>query len=259
MGEDGMRVSALAITPVKGLRISPRASLELGRNGIRGDRLLYLIDERGRMVNGKQCGELNQVVAELEGGRLTLGFPDGSKLTGELEQGVPMQSTIHSRPRSARAIAGPFSAALSEHCGRELRLVRAEDGGSAIDRGEDGAVSLISRASIAGVAESAGEGSIDARRFRMSIEVDGSEPFEEDRWVGRALQIGGAQVRVNGHVGRCLVTGRYPESGEPDVPMLDHLRAIRSGALTTEPLALGVHGAISQPGPVSVGDPVELL
>lgn len=254
-----MRVSALALTPVKGLRISPRTSLELERAGIVGDRVLYLIDERGRMVNGKQCGELNQVVAELEEGRLTLGLPDGSKLTGELEPGALLQSTIHSRPRAARAIAGSFSAAISEHCGRELRLVRAEDGGSAIDRGEEGAVSLVSRASVADLALSAGEERIDPRRFRMSIEVEGPEPFAEDRWVGRELQVGGAHVIVHGHVGRCLVTGRDPESGESDVPMLDHLRAIRSDALTTEPLALGVHGAVSQPGPVSLGDPVELL
>jgi uncharacterized protein YcbX len=259
MEEGEMRVSALAITPVKGLRISPRASLELERDGIRGDRLLYLIDERGRMVNGKQCGELNQVVAELEGGRLTLGFPDGSKITGELEPGESLQSTIHSRPRAACAILGPFSAALSEHCGRALRLVRADDGGSAIDRGQEGAVSLVSRASIADLASNAGEESIDPRRFRMSIEVDGSEPFAEDRWVGRELQVGGARVIVHGHVGRCLVTGRDPESGESDVPMLDHLRAIRSDALTTEPLALGVHGAVVVPGRVSLGDAVELL
>jgi uncharacterized protein YcbX len=259
MGEGEMRVSALAITPVKGLRISPRANIELERDGIRGDRLLYLIDERGRMINGKQCGELNQVVAALEGERLTLGFPDGSKLVGDLEQGELLESTIHSRPRVARAIEGQFSAALSEHCGRELRLVRAEDGGSAIDRGDEGAVSLISRASVADLALSSGEGSIDARRFRMSIEVEGSEPFAEDRWVGRELQIGGARVRIHGHVGRCLVTGRDPDSGESDVPMLDHLRAIRTEALTTEPLALGVHGAVVAPGSVSLGNVVELL
>ena len=255
-----MRVSALAITPVKGLRISPRASLELGRDGIRGDRLLYLIDERGQMVNGKLCGELNQVVGELEGeSSLTLMFPDGSKLAGELEPGEAVQSTIHRRARAAREILGPFSAALSEHCGRALRLVRADDGGSAIDRGQEGAVSLISRASIGDLARTAGEGSIDARRFRMSIEVEGSEPFEEDRWVGRELRIGSARVKVQGHVGRCLVTGRDPESGEADVPMLDHLRATRAEAETTEPLALGVYGAVLVAGTVSLGDTVELL
>ncbi len=122
-----------------------------------------------------------------------------------------------------------------------------------------GAVSLVSRSSIDDLAAGAGEASFDARRFRMSIELEGSEAFEEDRWVGRELQIGETRVKVHGHVGRCLVTGRDPESGETDVSMLDHLRAARAEADTTEPLALGVYGAVSLPGLVSLGDPVELL
>jgi len=250
---------ALSLTPVKGLRIASRPALQLERDGIRGDRVLYLIDDRGRMINGKHSGELNRVVAKLEQGQLTLGFPDGSEVAGELRLGEPIETTIHSRPRTARAIEGRFSEALSAHCGLALRLVQAADGSSSIDRGVDGSVSLISRASLDGLARSFGVQSIDARRFRMSIEIDGVEAFEEDGWVGRELIVGDARVRVGGHVGRCLVTGRDPDSGEADLATLDHLREIRSGADTTEPLALGVYGAVSQPGTVSVGDAVELL
>jgi uncharacterized protein len=259
MAPAGIRVAALATTPVKGLRIASRSSIVLESNGIGGDRLLYLIDDRGRMINGKHSGALNQVTAALEDGRLRLALPSGEVLDGELECGEIVESTIHSRPRPARVLGGPFAEALSAHCGRPLRLVAAADGSSAIDRGAEGAVSLISRASLASLARSAGHGRIDARRFRMSIELMGPEPFEEDGWLGRELAVGTARVAIVGHVGRCIVTSRHPESGEADLPTLDRLREIRAAAATTEPLALGVYGAVSRPGVVSVGDTVEVL
>jgi uncharacterized protein len=117
-------------------------------------------------------------------------------------------------------------------------------------------VSLISRASIARLAEVAGEPDVDPRRFRMLIEIDGVPAHAEDRWVGRIVQIGGAAVRFNGHVGRCLITSRDPESGEIDLPTLDILGSYRRDEDTTEPLPFGIYGEVRREGTISVGDPV---
>ena len=84
-----------------------------------------------------------------------------------------MQTKFYRPPRPRAARRGPFSAALSEHVGEPLRLVEAVEPGGAVDRGEAGVASLISRASLARLAEVAGESSVDARRFRMLIEFDG--------------------------------------------------------------------------------------
>jgi uncharacterized protein YcbX len=46
-------VCALTTTPVKGMRVSRVESIELGALGARGDRIFYVIDDRGRMINGK--------------------------------------------------------------------------------------------------------------------------------------------------------------------------------------------------------------
>jgi uncharacterized protein YcbX len=254
-----VRVLALSATPVKGLRVAEREQLELEPDGIRGDRRFYLIDAHGRMVNGKRHGALNEVTAELDAEQeLTLGFPDGSRLTGRAELGEELDSTFFSRPRRARTVEGPFSKALSRHVGEELRLVAAADGSSAIDRGQDGSVSLISRGSLAALAIAAETSAIDARRFRMSIEIDAQEPFLEESWVNREIAVGEARIALRGHVGRCIVTSRDPESGKVDLPTLDLLRELRKGATSTEPLPFGVYGAVVQPGVVRVGDAVEL-
>ncbi|HWX95323.1 MAG TPA: MOSC N-terminal beta barrel domain-containing protein [Solirubrobacteraceae bacterium] len=260
MAEDRIRVVALAITPVKSLRITARSEVLLERGGIRGDRAFFLVDELGRMVNGKHLGALNSVAAELDEDeqRLTLTFPSGEVLSGPIERGEQLEARFFSRSLPARVIEGPLSAALSEHAGQALRLVAPADRSSAIDRGPEGAVTMISQASLASLARAAGEREIDARRFRMSIELAGAAAHEEDRWVGRELRVGEARILLRGHVGRCIVTSRHPESGEIDLPTLDLLRDYRAGVLTTEPLAFGVYGAVLRQGVVRVGDAVEL-
>jgi uncharacterized protein YcbX len=127
-----------------------------------------------------------------------------------------------------------------------------------VDRGRGGAVSLISRASVEHL-EQVAAAEVDARRFRMLVEVDGVQAHAEDAWVGRRIRLGGAVVLIRGHVGRCLVTGRDPDTGVPDLPTLDLLRSYRDGLDTTEPLPFGVYGAVVSPGRVQLGDPVGLV
>jgi uncharacterized protein YcbX len=250
-------VRTLSLTPVKGLRIGTRARVLLEPGGVREDRRFYLVDEQGRMLNGKRSGALNQVVAELEDDLLTLAFPGGGRVAGAVEWGEELETAFFSQRRLARLVRGGFSEALSEHAGQALRLVAAADGSSAVDRGADGAVTLISRSSLAALERLAGA-ALDARRFRMTIEIEGTGAFEEDRWLGRELGVGAATVVLAGHVGRCNVTSRHPETGLLDLPTLDRLRELRGEAATTEPLALGVYGAVLSAGVVEVGDAVQI-
>ena len=222
------------------------------------DRRFYLVDARARMVNGKSLGALNEVVATYrhDERELELRFPDGRRVAGPVQLGERLQTTFFSRPAPAHELLGAFAAALSEHVGRPLRIVEGV-GRSAVDRGRSGAVSVVSRASLQALARVAGGGEVDVRRFRMLVEVDGvAEPHDEDTWVGARVRIGEALVRVRGHVGRCLITQRHPESGASDLPTLDLLRSYRGGLGTTEPLAFGVYGEVLEPGRVAIGDAV---
>jgi uncharacterized protein YcbX len=109
------------------------------------------------------------------------------------------------------------------------------------------------------LAAEAGADGVDGRRFRMLVEVDGIGAHEEDGWVGRRVRIGSAEVRFDGHVGRCLITNRDPDTGESDFPTLDTLLDYRVGLNTTEPVAFGIYGPVVRPGEVAVGDPVTVV
>jgi len=248
-------VRALAIAPIKGTRVRPVERIEIDRAGVREDRRFYLIDSRGRMQNGKQLGALSEIVATYADAErhLTVAFPDGRVVAGDVRLAGPIETLFFSLARPARLIDGPWSAAISDWVGRPLRLVEPDEG-SSVDRGLRGAVSLVSRGSLARLAEAARIGQVDARRFRMLIEIDGVRAHEEDRWVGDTLRVGAVRIAVEGHVGRCLVTSRDPDSGEIDLPTLDIIGRYRGDTAATAPLPFGIHGSVLEPGSVAVGD-----
>jgi uncharacterized protein YcbX len=241
---------------VKGTRVHVVDALELDQRGAVNDRRFFLIDARGEMVTAKRLGALPSVIASCDNGALTFQFADGSRVRGEVVAGDPITVPFYGHPRRVRLVEGPFSAALSDHCGAALRLVEA---GRAVDRGRRGAVSVISTASLERLAREGEAESVDARRFRMMIELEGPEAHEEDTWVGREARVGGVRVRFNGHVGRCMITTRHPETGEVDFPVLKLLGGYRRELPTTEPVAFGIYGEVLEGGTVRVGDELALL
>jgi uncharacterized protein YcbX len=253
-----MEVRGLLITAIKGLRVTPREELLLERDGNREDRRFYLVDERGRLVNGKRAGELIELRSEYRDAdrTLTLTLPGGERISEPVRLGPEIDARFFGLSHRVPLVLGPWSEAISAHVGRGLRLVEADLAGKGSDRGEHGTVSLVSQGSLERLAAVAGNGEIDARRFRMLVEIEGVDPHQEDAWVGRRVRIGDALVCFNGHVGRCLVTSRDPDTGVVNLPTLDLLGEYRRKEPTTEPLALGIYGEVIEPGIVRVGDPV---
>lgn len=254
-------VVGLTMTPVKATRLHEVESVALGPEGVVENRRFYVIDDRDRMINSKISGELQTVVADYSHAdrTLTLSLPDGRVVEGSVRLGDEVDTRFFSTQRMGRLVEGPWSEALSEVAGRPLRLVEPNSPGGGVDRGAGGAVSLISRASLARLAEVGEVESLDPRRFRMLIEIEGVGPHAEDHWVNNgSVRIGEAVVAFTGHVGRCLITSRDPESGVVDLPTLDFLGWYRgAGAIeSTEPLPFGVWGRVVSPGTVRVGDSV---
>lgn len=247
-------VTALHTAAIKGTRVRSVEQVVLDERGAAGDRKFYVADAHNRMRNGKQLGSLQAIVAHFTPPRLALEFPDGTIVDGDIALGEPVLTRFFSHQVTGRAVLGPWAEALSDFCGQPLRLLES---GSAVDRGAKGPVSLISRGSLRRLGEQAGTEPLDVRRFRMLIEVDGVAPHAEDGWLGQRLQVGSAVLRFDGNVGRCLVTGRDPETGETTLPTLDLLRAYRKEIDSSEPLPFGIYGRVLRPGTVRVGDSVE--
>jgi uncharacterized protein YcbX len=255
-----VNVTSITYAPVKGLGLVHVDEVELELTGVRENRRFHLIDDDGRLINGKFAGTLVQVAAtaDRDAESLSLRFPDGSVEAGPVTLGNAVETNFYGRPVAGRLVNGTFAKALSEYAGRSLRLVRVEPGAGS-DRGADGAVSAVSRGSLEAFAREAGEDSVDGRRFRMLFELDGIAPHGEDAWAGRRVTIGDAVVRIHGLVGRCAVTSQNPDTGVPDLSTLRVIRKYRSEIETDEPLPFGVWGGVEAPGVIRIGDAVEAL
>lgn len=269
-------VAWISVAPVKGMRVQSLVSVELSLEGVPGDRAFFLADPTGAMVNGKRFGALMEIVPTHDqvSGRMSLAFPDGTVVEGEVEPGEPEAVTFFGQPEMARPVAGGFSAAISRHTGADLRLMLQPEGRAGVDRGKWGGVTLLGVSSLDRLREAGRDfncdsdnaapgdpdpGPIDQRRFRMTFGVEGSSPYEEDEWVGKEVRIGESRVRIGAHVGRCAVTTRDPESGETDLKTLHFLKHSRGDVDSFEPLPFGVYGEVLEPGAVKLGDPVALV
>ena len=254
-------VSVISTTPVKGLGLVHPEAVELGHAGVAHDRRFHLVDESGRLANGKSFGPLVTVAPALsdDGRVLGLRFPDGRAITAEVELGEAVTTSFYGTDLPGRLVEGPWAAALSAFAGLSLRVVRVDDGSTGVDRGTRAGVSLQSVASLQRLASEAGVQAVDGRRFRMLFTLDGVAAHEEDAWLGRAVRIGDAVVRPLAHVGRCAVTTHDPDTGVPSLDTLRSLRSYRSDVPSEEALPFGVWGEVVEPGRVRLGDPVALL
>ncbi|BCB76221.1 MOSC domain-containing protein [Phytohabitans flavus] len=94
---------------------------------------------------------------------------------------------------------------------------------------------------------------LNVRRFRpnLVIEAFSTAPFPEDEWVGRALTVGTAGMRIDGRDKRCVVVNIDPVTGRRSPAVLRTIAAHRD-------TRLGVYASTTRPGHVAVGDPVVL-
>jgi uncharacterized protein YcbX len=127
----------------------------------------------------------------------------------------------------------------------------------AVGVGSPGPLTVLGAGSVARLAQELGlaDGGLDPRRFRMTIELDGLAPHEEDGWDGRTIRVGdrGAALAIAGQVPRCALTTRDPDTRERDHDVLRALLAYRVPMADGEP-PLGVYATVTAAGTVRRGD-----
>ncbi len=251
------RAARFSIAPVRSLGLAHPDEIDLTEVGVVEDRRFFLTDGSNRLVDRLVVGELVQISSHTDPGatRLRMEFPDGQVLDDEVDLGAPVDTPIHGRTGVGRIVEGPWAAALSEFAGREIRLVRCDrPGGTRVGN----PASLVTDGSLAELAHHAGVDRVDARRFRMLIELEGAAAREEDGWIGRRIAIGEAILAVTKPDARCAITTQDPDTGVRDLDTLRTLIAYR-GLRDGKHADLGVLADVEQPGRVRLGDEAVVL
>ena len=252
-------VAGFNLTPVKSTALQQPEEIDLCIEGAVGDRrfLFVRVDPDGpHRLSGVSKGSLMPIRSTYWPDReyLKLNAPGIVSGAEALGVGEPMAVRLFDREVLARWVHEAFEDFIPEVTGDEtLFLLRVDEPEYA---GGAHRASVVSRASVADVGRRAGDERLDPRRFRMLIEVDDCEPYEEDSWQGRRVRFGEAILQIGHRMPRCVMTTLDPDTGEQNAPVLDALAQSRR---VGEELLLGVYGDVEQPGVIRVGDPVEVL
>lgn len=118
---------------------------------------------------------------------------------------------------------------------------------------------LLTDRSLATLQRLAPASAVDVLRFRPNVVVsvpDGSpgadDPWPEQAWVGRTLQVGGVEVEVVGPCPRCVMITRAVADLPAD-------RSLMRTVVREADQNLGVYATVRAAGDIATGDPVTLL
>ena len=250
-------VSRLSIAPVKGLALEHRDEIELTEQGVREDRRFFLVDDTGRLIDGLLAGRMVQVGAHIDpdGTHLRMTFPDGGVIEEDVRVTEPVITRMYGRTVLGHVVEGPWAEGLEPFAGRHLHLIRTNSPGGTREKHP---ATMITDGSLDLLGQHLGGVPVDARRFRMLIELEDGAAHEEDTWIGRRIELGETRMLVSKQVARCAITTQDPDTGTRD---LDTLRTIISyrGLRDGENVDFGVYGEVEQPGRIRLGDSVRLL
>ncbi|HEX5949395.1 MAG TPA: MOSC domain-containing protein [Actinomycetota bacterium] len=248
-------VARLNVTPVKSTALHHPDRIRIERWGAVGNREFFFLDEDGKLFGGSKLGPLVRIRAEHDtrADVLRMEFPDGVRIEGPAaSEGETLVVNFWGRAVTAHVVEGKWSEHLSRYARRDLRLARVERPG---DGNDIRPITLVSLASVEELERQGGaDGPLDPARFRMTIELDGLAPHEEDSWAGRRVRVGDTTLLVGDPVPRCVVTTQDPSTGERDFPTLSVIKRYR-GAVDGD-LLFGMYASVVDPGDVRVGDPV---
>lgn len=200
---------------------------ELDARGFVGDRWYAVEDDEGRFASGKD----------------TRRFRRRDAVFNYAAHTEPGGGVVVSRG-SSRWYAGDhrLDRRLSDEMGTAVRITPEAE----VPHQDMGSVSIVSTATLQWCADRWG-GNPDPRRLRVNIVVDSDEPFVEERWLDRELELGSTRLRVIERVPRCRMIDIRQDGAEPGTQWLTSLAQERD-------MSLAVYADVSQPGQITLGD-----
>ena len=229
------RVCEVVRYPVKSMAGIPTESAVLGWHGLEGDRRFAF-----RRVGDESAFPF------LTAGR----FP---RLIRYRPSGLDESSPVLTPEGSELGLrSSELQAEISERFGSNVELMKFKHG--IFDEGE---ISVISLATIAGIGREAGV-DLDRRRFRANVflETDSTEVFHEDAWVGGTVVFGDGDsapaVTVTLRDERCMMINLDPDTAVQD-PRVMKAVVRMSGNYA------GIYGTVVRTGTIRVGDRVRLV
>ncbi|HUY85779.1 MAG TPA: MOSC N-terminal beta barrel domain-containing protein [Acidimicrobiales bacterium] len=255
------QVTQLWRFPVKSMQGERVANAQVITSGIEGDRMFALRDaEGGRVLSAKRWGKLLEATARLDGDLAVVTLPTGTQVRFGESDAQAVLSQWFGRPvtfeRADPESAVTYEVGIDPMDADSATMEFPCPPGTFLDAA---AVHLMTSASLAAALSIAPGSSWDLRRFRPGIVVQvPGEGFVEEEWIGSELVIGGARLIPFAPTVRCAMPTRsQPALGE--LAALDADKGVIRALTDNHNNCLGIYAAVKEPGPIRVGDSVQLI
>jgi uncharacterized protein YcbX len=226
-----MRVVSLRRYPVKSMGGESLDRVVVDARGLAGDRWWAVEDEDGRLASGKDSRRFR---------RRDPVFDFTARTNGS--------TVVVTGPWSSWEVQDPaLGVELSRAMGATVRLTTE----AAVPHQDAAAVSLVGTASLDWCARRWG-GDPDPRRLRANIVVATDEPFVEETWAGRVVQVGSTRLRVVDRAPRCRMIDIDQDGVVAAGAWLKALAAERD-------MCLAVYADVAAPGAIGLDDEVRVL
>ena len=110
-------------------------------------------------------------------------------------------------------------------------------------------ISLININSISDFEKKINE-KVEFQRFRGNFYMDGIEPWEERKWIGKTININYVSFKVENNIPRCVAINLKPKSDDNSLNLLQSLKK------TYNHFDIGVYLTALEDGIINVGDKI---
>ena len=220
-----MKVTGICVHPIKATRAICVEQAEVRPRGLTGDRRWVVVDQHGQFISQRSHPKLALVTTvRLPDGAIDAAAPGMQPLRIGIPSSVERLTAVVWDDTVDAACAGSEAAAwFSEFVGVACRLAYMDQAAHrpvATQYGQDGDVVSFADAAPLLMATDASLADLNRRlrrplpmsRFRPNVTIDGTDPWEEDRW--KRLRIGNVEFEVTHRCARCVVTTIDQETGE---------------------------------------------
>ncbi len=262
-----IRLSAIHLYPVKGVRAVDATRAYVESDGLRGDRRWVIVDDRGKFLSQRTHPQMALISGQFDGKRLGLTAPGQDPLSLDVPDGKLRLPVTVWKDQVDAAAAGPAADRwLSTYMDHPCRLAYMDEGcrrplssagglpGESVSFADGYPCLLISTASLAALNSRLDE-ALPMDRFRPNLVVEGCPSFAEDRW--RKIVVGKTVLRFAGLCARCSVTTVDQASGRRRSE--EPLRTLATFRQGEKGVVFGVNLVPEKTGEISVGDPVKIL
>ena len=264
-----MKVSELYYYPLKSTRGIALETAEVLRSGFRDDRCVAVIDEKDRIVTGREASDLLQIHAKIVKKHLVLTTSDRKEYPFSLPyEGESTEVKLFRNPVLGKVFSQKATKWISEFLNNDYRLIFIDQDYNSVREKRGGKIGELKTYSDSSPVHlinlrtleylnSKLKSAVGVRNFRPNIVIDGHEPFDEDTWS--IIQINGCRFRLQERTSRCIFTTIDPKTSKKDQKMqpLSALAKLRLKMGLRPTFGIGL--VPLQEGFISIGDELKII